>query len=95
MIFIGAAPRRLDARGTCSTRGNVAERGQVYDRLATLVPPPARATRDAVLARGSTGARPMVGFPRPREHHMVEALEEKQGGRPPSFRGTRPLLSPD
>jgi hypothetical protein len=31
------------------TRGTLAERGQVYDRLSTLVPPPARATRDAIL----------------------------------------------
>ena len=35
--------------GICCTRGTLAERGRVYDRLATLVPPPARATRDAIL----------------------------------------------
>lgn len=32
------------------TRGTAEERGRVYDRLAALVPPPADATREAVLA---------------------------------------------
>jgi hypothetical protein len=31
------------------TRGTVDERGRVYDRLAQLVPPPAAATREAIL----------------------------------------------
>jgi FecR-like protein len=32
------------------TRGTVTERGRVYDRLASLVTPPASASRDAILA---------------------------------------------
>jgi hypothetical protein len=46
-----SSARRLDAFTLWHllTRGTLAERGRVYDRLATLVPPPARATRDAIL----------------------------------------------
>ena len=33
------------------SRGTPAERARVYDRLASLVPPPPEATRDAVLRR--------------------------------------------
>ena len=39
------------SRGDAETRGvGGAQRVRVYDRLASLVPPPAEATRDRVLA---------------------------------------------
>ena len=38
------------------TRGTLAERERVYDRLAQLVPPPAPATRDAVLNKKDRAA---------------------------------------
>jgi hypothetical protein len=46
-----SAARRRDALTLWHllTRGTITERGRVYDRLAALVPPPASATRDAVL----------------------------------------------
>ena len=59
------------------TRGTIAERGRVYDRLAALVPPPATCHSRRNSAGRSTGARPVVGFPRPRDDDLVEALEER------------------
>jgi hypothetical protein len=49
--FILSSARRRDALTLWHllTRGTLDERGRVYDRLAKLVPPPAAATREAVL----------------------------------------------
>jgi hypothetical protein len=49
-VISSARPRDALTLWHLLSRGTGEERARVYDRLASLAPPPARATRDAVLA---------------------------------------------